>query len=83
LQQTVGILEEILELVALRAESFSGELRRNLDARDGRIFRHIANFVDLDACLARERGFQLFRERGRLRVAAGKGAHEARELWLS
>jgi hypothetical protein len=57
-------------------------LRGHLDARYGRIFRHVANLVDLDAGFTGERGFQLFRERGRLCVAARKAANKSGKLWL-
>jgi hypothetical protein len=60
LEQLVGILKKVPELVALRAERLSRELRGNLDSGHGRIFRHVANFVDLNARLACERGLQLF-----------------------
>jgi hypothetical protein len=66
----------------LSAESLRGKLRGHLDSRHGGIFRDIANLVDLDARFTGERGFQLFRERGRLGVAAWKTAYEAGKLWL-
>jgi len=70
----------------LRAESFGSELRGHLDASHGGIFRDVTNLVDLNAGFTGERGFQLFRERGWLGVAAGKAPHEAgklrlREIW--
>jgi hypothetical protein len=82
LEELVGVFEEILELVALGAESFRCQLRGHLDSRHGRIFRDIANLVDLDARFTGECGFQLFSERGGLCVAAWKSAHEPRELGL-
>jgi hypothetical protein len=82
LQELVGVFEEILEFVALSTESLGGELRGHLDSRHGRIFRNIANLVDLDAGFTGERGFQLFRERGGFRVAAWKTAYEAGKLRL-
>jgi hypothetical protein len=82
LQEFVGVFKEIFELVALCAESLRGELRGHLDARDRRIFRDVADLVDLDARFARERGFQLFGERGRFGVSAGKTAYEAGKLRL-
>jgi hypothetical protein len=82
LQELVRVFEEILKLFALCAESFRCQLRGHLDSRHGRIFRDIANFVDLDARFTGECGFQLFCERGRLGIAARKSAHEPRELWL-
>jgi hypothetical protein len=57
-------------------------LRGHLDPRHGRIFRDVANLVDLDARFTGERGFQLFGERGRFGVAAGKTAYEAGKLRL-
>ena len=82
MQQLVRVFEEILKLVALGAESFRCELRGHLNSRHGRIFRDVANFVDLDARFTGEGRFQLFRERGGLGIAAWKSAHEPRELWL-
>jgi hypothetical protein len=35
LQHFVGIFEEVLKLVALRAKRLRGELRGDLDSRDG------------------------------------------------
>jgi hypothetical protein len=83
LQEFVRVLEEISELVSLGAERLRCQLRRHLDSRHGRIFRDIANLVDLDARFTRERRFQLFRKRGWLGIAAWESAHEPRELWLS
>jgi hypothetical protein len=57
-------------------------LRGHLNSRYGRVFRNVANFVDLDGGFAGERGFQLFRERGRLCVSARKRAHKPRKLRL-
>jgi hypothetical protein len=82
LQEFVGVFKEIFELVALGAERLRGKLRGHLDSRHGRIFRNVANLVDLDAGFAGERGFQLFRERRRLRIPARKAAHEAGKLRL-
>jgi hypothetical protein len=56
LQHLVGIFEEIFEFVALRPEHFLRQLRGDFDARDGGIFGHIANFIHLDAGIARESG---------------------------
>lgn len=82
LEKFVGVFEEILELVALRTESLSGKLRGDFNSGDGRIFRNVSDFVDLDARFAGKRGFQLFRQRGWLGVAAGKCAHKSGELRL-
>jgi hypothetical protein len=57
-------------------------LRGHLDPRHGRIFSDVANLVDLDARFTSERRFQLFCERGRLGIAAGKTAYEAGKLRL-
>jgi hypothetical protein len=57
-------------------------LRGHLDPRHGRIFRDVANLVDLDARFTGERGFQLFGEGGRFGVAAWKTAYEAGKLRL-
>jgi hypothetical protein len=57
LQELVGILKEILELIALGAKSFRGELCSYFDPRNGGVFRNITNLVDLDACFTGERGF--------------------------
>jgi hypothetical protein len=56
LQKLVGIFEEILELIALGAESFRGELCSYFDPRNGRIFGNVTNLVDLDAGFTGERG---------------------------
>jgi hypothetical protein len=82
LEKLVGVFEEILEFVPLGTKRFRRQLRGNLDSCNGRILRDIANFIDLNARLTGERGFQLFRERGRLCVATGKRAHKPRELRL-
>jgi hypothetical protein len=82
LQHFVRIFEEVSELVARRPEYLLRKLRRNLDARHRGIFRNIADFIDLDARISCERGFQLFGQRGGLGVSAGKRAHKSRELRL-
>jgi hypothetical protein len=56
LQELVRVFKEILELVALSAESFRGELRSYLDPCNGRIFRNVTNLVNLDARFTGERG---------------------------
>ncbi len=66
----------------MSAQNLRRKVRRHLDPGDRRIFGHIANFVDLDAGVARERRFQLLGQRRRLRVSAGKAAHKARKLRL-
>jgi hypothetical protein len=82
LQHLVRVFEEVFKFVARRAEHLLRELRRHLDARHRRIFRHVADFIDSDAGLSRQRGFQLFGERRRLGVSTWEGAHKSRELRL-
>jgi len=82
LQHFVRIFEEVSELVARRPEYLLRKLRRNLDTRDRRVFRNIADFIHLDARISCERGFQLFGQGGGLGVSAGKRAHKSRELRL-
>jgi hypothetical protein len=82
LQQLVRIFKEIFEFVAVRTQHFLRQLRRHLDSRHGRIFRHVANLIYLDAGFSRQRGLQLLGQRGRLRVPARERAHKSRELRL-
>jgi hypothetical protein len=82
LQHLVGVFKEVLEFVARRAQHLLRKLRRHLDPRHRGIFRHVADFIHLDAGVSRQRGFQLFGQRGRLGISARKGAHKSRELWL-
>jgi hypothetical protein len=82
LQHLVRIFEEILEFFACRPENLLRKLRRYLNARYRRILSDVADFVHLDARVSRQRGFQLFRERRRLGISAGEGAHKSRELRL-
>jgi hypothetical protein len=82
LQHLVRVFEEVLKFVSRRSQHLLGKLRRHLDPRHGRIFRHVANFIHLDAGVSRQRGFQLFGKRRRLGVSAGEGAHKSRELRL-
>ncbi len=82
LQHLVGIFEEIPEFVASRPEYLLRKLRRHLDARYGRIFRDVADFIHLDAGISRQGRFQLFRERGGFGISAGEGAHKSRKLRL-
>jgi len=49
LQHSVGVLEEVLELLALRTQHFCCKLRSYFDSCHGRIFCHITDLVDLDA----------------------------------
>jgi hypothetical protein len=82
LQHLVRVFEEVLELIAGRAEHLLRKLRRHFNPRYRGIFRHVADFIYLDARVSRQRRFQLFRERRRLGVSAGEGAHKSRELRL-
>jgi len=82
LEELVRVFEEIPELVALGAEGLRSKLRGHLDPGHGRIFRDIANLVDLDTRFTGEGGFQLFCERGGLCIAAWKRADESCELGL-
>jgi len=82
LQHLVRVFKEVPELVARRAEYLLRKLRGNLDACHRSVFRNIADFIHLDAGVSRQRGFQLFRERRRLGISAGEGAHKSRELRL-
>jgi transcriptional regulator CtsR len=66
----------------LSAESLRGKLRGHFDPSHRRIFRDVANLVDLNTRFTGERGLQLFCERGGLGVAAWKTAYEAGELRL-
>jgi hypothetical protein len=82
LQHLVGVVEEVSILVARCAKNFLRQLRRHLDPRHRRIFRHVADLIDLDAGLSRQRGFQLFGKRRRLCISAGESTHKSRELRL-
>jgi hypothetical protein len=82
LQKFVGILEEILELVALRAQHLRRELRRHFYSSNRRILRNVADLVYFDAGFAAKSGLQLLRKRRGFRVSAGKSANELRQLRL-
>jgi len=82
LQHFVGVFEEIFEFVASRSEYLLRKLCRHLDARHRGIFRDVTDFIHLDAGVSRQGRFQLFRERGRLGISAGEGAHKSRKLRL-
>jgi hypothetical protein len=82
LQQFVRIFEEIFEFVAVRTQHLLRQLRRYLDPRHGRIFRHVPNLIHLDAGFSCQSGLQLLRQRRRLRIPARERAHESRELRL-
>jgi hypothetical protein len=60
LQHLIWIFKEIFEFVARRAEHFLRKLRGNFDSRHRRIFRHVADFIHLDARVSRQSAFQLF-----------------------
>jgi hypothetical protein len=82
LQHLVGVFEEVSKFVARRAQDLLRKLRRHLDPRHRRIFRHVADFIHLDAGISRQRDLQLFGQRRRLGVSAGERAHKSRELRL-
>jgi len=82
LQHLVRVFEEVLKFVARRAQHLLRKLGSHLDPRHGGVFRHVANFIHLDARVSCQRGFQLFCERRRLRVSAGEGANKSRKLRL-
>ena len=82
LQHFLWIFENIAVFIARSAQHLRGQLRRHLDPSDGSIFRHVPNFVDLDAGLSGQRRFQLFRQLAWLIVSAGKCANEPRKVAL-
>jgi hypothetical protein len=82
LQHFVRVFKEVSEFVARRSEHLLRQLRRHLDSRHRGIFGHVANLIHSDAGFARQRGFQLFRQRRRLGISARKSAHKSRELRL-
>jgi hypothetical protein len=82
LQHLLRIFEKVPIFVALASQCLGDELRANLEARDGTVFRHKPNFVDLDTGLSRQRGLQLFRQGTRLGVPTWERARESRELCL-
>jgi hypothetical protein len=83
LQEFVRVFEEVSELIALRSQYFAGQLRGDLDPGHRRIFCHVSDFIHFDAGISCGRGLELFGQRGRLCVSAGRRADEARELRLS
>jgi hypothetical protein len=82
LQHFARVFKKFSELVALRPQRFRRQLRRHLDPRHRRIFRHVANLIHLDAGFPRQRALQLLRQRRRLGIPARKRAHKSRELRL-
>jgi len=82
LQEFIGIFEKISQLVALRTQSLGGKLGRDLYSGNGRVFRHIANFVYLNGGFSGERAFELLRKRSRFGIAGRKGAYEPGKLRL-
>jgi len=56
------VLKNFAEFVALRAEHFRRQLRRNFYSCYRTVFRHEPNFIDADAGVAGHRSFQLFGE---------------------
>jgi hypothetical protein len=57
-------------------------LRRYLDSSNGTVFRHVADFVDLNARFSGQRGFQLIRQRRGFRISAWERTHKSRKLRL-
>jgi len=82
LKHFVGVFKEFPELIALRPQRPSRQLRCHFDSRHRRIFRHIANLIHLDASVAAQRSLQLLGQRRRLRVSARERAHKPRKLRL-
>ncbi len=82
LQQLVRVFKKISEFTALRAQRFRRQLRRHLDSRHRRIFRHVANLIHLDASVATQRGLKLLGKGRRLCISTWESAHESRELRL-
>ena len=82
LQHLVRVFKKFPELVALRAQRLRRQLRRHFDSCHRRVFRHVANFIHLDASVSAQRCLQLLCQRGRLRVSAWKRAHKSRKLRL-
>jgi len=76
------VLKNLAEFVALRAEHFRRQLRRNFYSRHRTVFRHKSNFIDANARVAGHRGFQLFGKRTWLGISAREGARKSRELRL-
>jgi hypothetical protein len=57
-------------------------LRANFQSRNGTIFRHKPNFIDLDAVFSGQRGLQLLCKGAWLGVPTWERTHESRELRL-
>ncbi|MBZ5527257.1 MAG: hypothetical protein LAN71_05060 [Acidobacteriia bacterium] len=57
MEHLLGVFEEILELFALRAKDFGGELGGHLYAGDGGVFGDETDFVDFDGGVTGEGGF--------------------------
>jgi hypothetical protein len=82
LQQLIWIFKNVPHLVAGRAQRFRGQLRRDLQSGNRSIFCDKSNFVDTYSGLARQRRFQLLRERTRLGIAARECTDKSRKLPL-
>ena len=82
MQEFVGILEEIPQLIALCAQSLGSKLGSDLYTGNRRVFRHIADLVYLDGGFSRERSLKLLRERSWLGIAGRKSAYKPGKLRL-
>src|SRR5262249_34488502 len=82
LQQAIGIIQEVLELVAMRAQHFGSQIRGNFHACDRRIFGHVANLVHFDCSFAGERNLQLLCKIGLFGTLAGEGSDKSGKLRL-
>jgi hypothetical protein len=76
------VFKEITVLIALPAQHFRGQLRGHFDPRHRSVLGDEANLIDLDGGVSSQRRFQLFGQRRRLGVPAGKCAHESRKTSL-
>jgi hypothetical protein len=83
LQHLLRILKNVAVLFPFSGQHLGSQLRRHFDSCHGSVFRHVANFVDLDAVVPRQRNFQLFSQGSWLgRVPARERAHESRKTAL-
>jgi hypothetical protein len=82
LQHLLRIFKYVAVFFSRAAQHLRGQLRGNLDASHGTIFRNVANLVDPDARFASQRGLQLFRQHTGFIVSARKRAHESRKVAL-
>jgi hypothetical protein len=82
LQQAAGIVEQVLEFVAGRAQNFRGKVRGSFYSGDRGILGNVPNLIYPDTGFASESGFKVLREGRRFCVASRKGANETGELRL-